>query len=208
MHQYWGLPHMRILTWSFQSLVQVSDLGSLEYPDRGDVEVGNENLDAWLRDAYGPFDTIQAARFAVQRVEDHRANLVSARNTNSQLCRNTIVPLQYPVPLPQFDPRNGTSSPQYRADGISQIRALIWIPSGFPRQYVANQVGYGHHGLVCMSTRNEESPLGIGDCWYRFLGRTVVKALGAEVGLCLLPTQLGVGVPGGYEIGARLPQIL
>lgn len=55
---------------------------------------------------------------------------------------------------------------------------------------------------------NGYRPLGIGDCWYRLLGRVVLKAIGADVGLHLLPMQLGVGVAGGCEIGARLPQVL
>jgi hypothetical protein len=51
-------------------------------------------------------------------------------------------------------------------------------------------------------------PLGIGECWYRLLGKTVMLAKGREVGRALLPLQLGVGMKGGSEIAGRLAQVM
>ena len=50
-------------------------------------------------------------------------------------------------------------------------------------------------------------PLGIGESWYRLIGRIAVAALGEGVGLELMPLQLAVGIPGGVEIAARLCQL-
>jgi hypothetical protein len=54
--------------------------------------------------------------------------------------------------------------------------------------------------------RSEYRPLGIGDAWYRLLGKVVSNRIGREVGARLQPLQLGVGISGGCEIGARIPQ--
>jgi len=51
-------------------------------------------------------------------------------------------------------------------------------------------------------------PLGIGDSWYRVLTKTLANVVGKAVGANLLPLQLGVGVSGGCEIGARLPNAI
>lgn len=50
-------------------------------------------------------------------------------------------------------------------------------------------------------------PLGIGDAWYRFLGRVISKKVSNKVGNRLEPLQLGAGNCGGCEIAARLPQV-
>lgn len=51
-------------------------------------------------------------------------------------------------------------------------------------------------------------PLGIGECWYRLLGKTVMLTKGRGVGSALLPLQLGVGMKGGSEIAGRLAQVM
>ena len=51
-------------------------------------------------------------------------------------------------------------------------------------------------------------PLGIGESWYRLLGRAVMKAIGEDVGKVLAPIQLGAGIPGGSEIAGRLAQVM
>ena len=50
-------------------------------------------------------------------------------------------------------------------------------------------------------------PLGIGETWYRILGRCILKVVGSNVGSQLAPYQLGCGIRGGCEIAARLSQI-
>lgn len=51
-------------------------------------------------------------------------------------------------------------------------------------------------------------PLGIGETWYRFVGRVAVHAIGPRVGQMLLPMQLGCSVTGGCEIAGRLGQLV
>jgi hypothetical protein len=51
-------------------------------------------------------------------------------------------------------------------------------------------------------------PLGIGEAWYRFLGKTVAKLVSMGVGRRLQPLQLGCGVSGGCEIAGRLAQVI
>jgi hypothetical protein len=51
-------------------------------------------------------------------------------------------------------------------------------------------------------------PLGIGEAWYRFLGRAVIRKIGAEVGDQLRPLQLGIGISGGSEIAGRMAQLI
>jgi hypothetical protein len=62
--------------------------------------------------------------------------------------------------------------------------------------------------FIPKKTAGDLRPLGIGDSWYRLIGRLVVKVIGADLGNDLMPHQLGVGVQGGCEIGARLPQYI
>lgn len=50
-------------------------------------------------------------------------------------------------------------------------------------------------------------PLGIGETWYRVLGRALLSAVCAEVGAQLSPLQLGCGIQGGCEIAARAAQL-
>ena len=50
-------------------------------------------------------------------------------------------------------------------------------------------------------------PIGIGEAWYRLLGRCILKDVGAEVGQQLKPIQMGCGVSGGSEIAARMAQV-
>jgi hypothetical protein len=51
-------------------------------------------------------------------------------------------------------------------------------------------------------------PLGIGESWYRLLGRAVMKKMGEDVGNLLAPLQLGAGIPGGSEIAGRPAQVM
>ena len=51
-------------------------------------------------------------------------------------------------------------------------------------------------------------PLGIGEAWYRFVGRCAMQTAGASVGEKLLPMQLGCGIPGGCEIAGRMGQVI
>ena len=51
-------------------------------------------------------------------------------------------------------------------------------------------------------------PLGIGEAWYRFLSKCLLAVVGESVGNSLAPIQLGCGVSGGAEIGARFAQTL
>lgn len=46
-------------------------------------------------------------------------------------------------------------------------------------------------------------PLGIGEVWYRIMGRTIVRVLGPDIANQLMPLQLGSGVSGGVEMAAR-----
>ena len=51
-------------------------------------------------------------------------------------------------------------------------------------------------------------PLGMGECWYRLMGRAVVRAVAQGVGDELGPLQVAVGDKGGCEIAARMTQLL
>eukprot|EP01039_Chlorochromonas_danica_P011798 gene11798-13280_t len=51
-------------------------------------------------------------------------------------------------------------------------------------------------------------PLGIGETWYRVLGRCLLRDIGESPGANLQPLQLGGGVSGGCEIAARMAQAL
>lgn len=51
-------------------------------------------------------------------------------------------------------------------------------------------------------------PLGIGEAWYRLVGRCAVRAEGDGVGQHLLPLQLGCGIRGGCEIAGRMGQLV
>lgn len=61
--------------------------------------------------------------------------------------------------------------------------------------------------LIPKPNSNGFRPLGIGEAWYRFLGRALLLSIGKEVGGQLKPLQLGCGVPGGCEIAARMAQV-
>lgn len=51
-------------------------------------------------------------------------------------------------------------------------------------------------------------PLGIGESWYRLLGRIVSKKVSATIGEQLRPIQLACGTRGGCEIAGRLGQMV
>jgi hypothetical protein len=51
-------------------------------------------------------------------------------------------------------------------------------------------------------------PLGMGECWYRLMGRVIVQSYSEEVGQKLAPLQLCVGVTAGCEIAARMAQMV
>ena len=51
-------------------------------------------------------------------------------------------------------------------------------------------------------------PIGIGECWYRFVGTLASKLMSKDVGLQLLPIQMSVGLSGGGEILARICQMV
>jgi hypothetical protein len=50
--------------------------------------------------------------------------------------------------------------------------------------------------------------IGIGEAWYRLLGRCILKEVGREVGDQLPLLQMGCGVSGGSEIAARTAQVV
>ena len=50
-------------------------------------------------------------------------------------------------------------------------------------------------------------PLGIGEAWYRLVGRVAMKAYGKTVSNLLEPLQLGCGMESGSEIAGRLGQL-
>jgi hypothetical protein len=50
-------------------------------------------------------------------------------------------------------------------------------------------------------------PLGMGECFYRLMGRVAIKSYSAEVGKELAPLQMCVGVSGGCEIAARMADL-
>ena len=52
-----------------------------------------------------------------------------------------------------------------------------------------------------------QRPLGIGESWYRFMGKAVMQMVSSEVGSALAPMQLGCGISSGGEIGARIAQL-
>ena len=55
---------------------------------------------------------------------------------------------------------------------------------------------------------NTPRPLGIGDAWYRLVGRVSLNSIGKRVGGSFLrPHQLGVAIKNGCEIGGRTTQI-
>jgi hypothetical protein len=62
--------------------------------------------------------------------------------------------------------------------------------------------------LIEKGNNGEYRPLGIGESWYRFLGRLVSRILSVEVGYKLEPLQLGCGISGGCEIAGRLGQVI
>jgi hypothetical protein len=51
-------------------------------------------------------------------------------------------------------------------------------------------------------------PIGIGDVWYRLLGRVVLYMEGGKVGKQLHPLNLGCGTLSGSEIAARISQLM
>ena len=62
---------------------------------------------------------------------------------------------------------------------------------------------------VFVSKKNGRSrPLGIGDSWYRFVGRVALSKVGDRVGSALSPVQLGVGAKNRAEIGRRIAQLV
>jgi hypothetical protein len=48
--------------------------------------------------------------------------------------------------------------------------------------------------------------LGIPEIFYRFAGRTAIRLTNTVVGPSLLPTQLGIGIKSGCQIGAKAAQ--
>ncbi len=61
--------------------------------------------------------------------------------------------------------------------------------------------------LIPKPNNNGFRPLGIGEAWYRFLGRAILSLVGENVGSRLEPLQLGCGIPGGCESAARMAQV-
>ena len=54
---------------------------------------------------------------------------------------------------------------------------------------------------------NTPRPLGIGDAWYRLVGRASLTKIGKRVGGALYPHQFGVAIKNGCEIGGRTAQM-
>jgi len=61
--------------------------------------------------------------------------------------------------------------------------------------------------LIPKPNNNGFRPLGIGEAWYRYLGRALLYKVGSDTGLKLVHHQLGCGIPGGCEIAARMAQV-
>lgn len=55
---------------------------------------------------------------------------------------------------------------------------------------------------------NTWRPLGIGDAFYRILGKAVMIAIGDRIGQEIRPIQLGVGTSGGSEIAGRMANVM
>lgn len=53
----------------------------------------------------------------------------------------------------------------------------------------------------------EPRPLGIGDAWYRLVGRASLAKVGQRIGASLHPHQLGIGFKNGCEVGGRTAQM-
>ena len=73
-----------------------------------------------------------------------------------------------------------------------QLRSQVWLRTR--SVFVPKKNGHPH-------------PLGIGDSWYRFVGRVALSKVGDRVGSALSPVQLGIGVKNGAEIGGRMAQL-
>ena len=92
--------------------------------------------------------------------------------------------------------------------------------SAFASQLVATFCNLMLSGQLCsqiwLRTRSvfvpkkngDPRPLGIGDAWYRFVGRVALSKVGERVGHALSPVQLGIGVRNGAEIGGRTAQLV
>jgi hypothetical protein len=74
-----------------------------------------------------------------------------------------------------------------------QLRSQVWLRNR--SVFVPKKNGRPH-------------PLGIGDSWYRFVGRVALSKVGDRVGSALSPVQLGIGVKNGAEIGGRMAQLV
>lgn len=75
----------------------------------------------------------------------------------------------------------------------NNVRRDYWVPS---------------RALLLPKGATAWLPPGIGECWYRLLGKTVMLLKGHVIGQELLPLQLGVGMKGGSEIAGRLAQVM
>ena len=51
-------------------------------------------------------------------------------------------------------------------------------------------------------------PFGIGDSWYRFVGRVALSKVGVRVGSALSSVQLGIGVKNRAVIGRRMAELV
>lgn len=60
--------------------------------------------------------------------------------------------------------------------------------------------------LIPKPNNNGLRPLGIGEAWYRYLGRALLHIEAPDVADSIWHLQLGCGVPGGCEIAARAAQ--
>ena len=74
-----------------------------------------------------------------------------------------------------------------------RVRREFWTPS---------------RAVLIPKGSDQWRPLGIGESWYRLMGRCAMQTLRSTVGPKLTPLQLGVGVSGGCEIAGRLAQLM
>ena len=92
--------------------------------------------------------------------------------------------------------RNGDYS-----DRASQLLATFCnlMLSGLQR----SQVWLRTRSVFVPKKNDDPHPLGIGDSWYRFVGRVALSKVGERVGSALSPVQLGIGVKNRTEIGSE-----
>ena len=113
------------------------------------------------------------------------------------------------VPDREDNSATGGPPPLMRAAGEAFTRVVNMALSGSMHTDVASIWAVSRAVLI---PKNDGTggwrPLGIGESWYRLLGRIAIRAQSRAVGEQLLPIQFAVGVSSGCEIAARTAQII